>query len=135
MIHELNVTIYYEDTDAEGVVYYANYLKYFERGRTEFLGAIGISIIECKEKNIVFVVSRVEIDYKLSAKFQDRLTIHTHILELSGARIIFEQKVVRKSDNSLIAKGRVEIACVTTEMRITRVPKILKETLSSYIKN
>ncbi len=105
------VRVYYEDTDAEGVVYYANYLKFYERARTEWLRSLGISQEILKNRhNIVFVVKNVSIDYRRSALLDDELTVTAQVAQLKGASILFEQTVLRDGDE--LNKCTVTIVCV-----------------------
>ena len=116
----LSVRIYYEDTDCGGVVYYANYLRYFERARTEYLRERGVDLGAWAEKGLYFVVSRVEIDYKAPARYSDLLEIETVVTDLSGTRITFSH-AVRGQDDRLIANSVVVLACVSAG-RPRRVP-------------
>lgn len=96
MKHEFNYRPIYKDTDAEGVVYYANYLGLFERGRTELLEKMGVDLKKIKEEQkIVFAINRVECDYKAPAQLYDNITIATEIDSTSAARIIFKQHVLK----------------------------------------
>ena len=88
--------VIYQDTDAEGVVYYANYLGFFERGRMELMREMGISIKELKEtKGMAFAINRVECDYLAPALLDDEITVETEILERTGATMVFRQQVLR----------------------------------------
>ena len=105
------VRVYYEDTDAEGVVYYANYLKFYERARTEWLRSLGISQEILKNKhNIIFVVKDVSIDYRRSALLDDELVVTAKVAQLKGASILFDQTVLRDGDE--LNKCSVTIVCV-----------------------
>jgi acyl-CoA thioester hydrolase len=106
-----NVRVYYEDTDAAGVVYYANYLKYLERARTEWLAAAGISLSTLEsEHKAVFVVHRLEIEYRRPARLGDSLAISLEPAERSRVRLVVAQDIVR--DRELIANARVALACL-----------------------
>src|SRR5210317_1564850 len=92
--HIFPVRVYYEDTDMAGIVYYANYLKFIERGRSEWVREIGLDQNDMKERlGLVFVVRRVEADYLGSARLMDDLTVETDLADLRGARFIMDQKV------------------------------------------
>jgi acyl-CoA thioester hydrolase len=106
------VRVYYEDTDAAGVVYYANYLKYLERARTEWLAAAsGLTLSELEsEHNAVFVVHRVEIDFRRPARLGDVLTVGVEPVERSRARLVVAQEVLRGDES--IANARVALACL-----------------------
>ena len=124
----LPVRIYYEDTDAGGVVYYANYLKFFERGRTESLREINVNQSELLQSNIAFVVKKVEMDCVKSARFDDLITIKTRVKSHRKASMIFEQEIVH-SNGDLLCKSTTLIACVNLEkMKPTAIPvNIIKE--------
>jgi acyl-CoA thioester hydrolase len=106
-----NVRVYYEDTDAAGVVYYANYLKYLERARTEWLAAAGVTLTALeREHNAVFVVHRVEIDYHRAARLGDSLTVSLETIERSRVRLVVAQAIARGDEP--IASARVALACL-----------------------
>lgn len=124
------VRVYYEDTDAGGLVYHANYLKYYERARTEFLSHLGIEQDGLLAKQIGFVVKRITIDNILAAKFNDRLTVVTKISALKKARIEFEQRI--EKDGIVINKAIVEIACVDLrQLKPVRIPEYILGELHS----
>lgn len=108
--HAMHVRIYYEDTDAGGVVYYANYLKYFERCRTELFRSCGIEQEVLLRDGFGFVVRRAEIEYRAPARLEDELRIGTEIESLQGASMWFKQRATRA--NQPIADARVQVVCV-----------------------
>jgi acyl-CoA thioester hydrolase len=122
----LPVRVYYEDTDAAGVVYYANYLRYLERARTEWLASIGHPLTELERVHrIVFVVRRIEVDYRLPARLWDALDVTVAIEALGRASLTVEQEV-RRGDRTL-ASARVMLACVDRErFKPARIPLSLK---------
>ncbi len=122
MNHKIEIKIYYEDTDAGGVVYYANYLKYFERARTEFLESLGVKISQLAKEGINFVVVKTEIDYISAAKLGDILEIEIKLKELKNISLVFEYHVFRKEDKKLIAKGFTKLACVDNSIKLKRIP-------------
>jgi acyl-CoA thioester hydrolase len=125
--HEFKHRVIYQDTDAEGVVYYANYLGYFERGRTELLRQLGIHLKDLKEKhNIIFAVTRVECDYRSPARYEDDLTITTRIEEISAATIVFKQEVLR-GDQVLVSARITGCAVGTKNLRPVRLPESLRQ--------
>lgn len=127
MKHEFKHRVIYQDTDAEGVVYYANYLGYFERGRTELLRQLGIHLKDLKEKhNIIFAVTRVECDYRSPARYEDDLTITTRIEEISAATIVFKQEVLR-GDQVLVSARITGCAVGTKNLRPVRLPESLRQ--------
>ncbi len=105
------VRVYYEDTDAGGVVYHANYLKFFERARTEMLRAMGCEQDELRaNESILFAVRSVQVDYLRSALFNDLLEVSCHITELKKASLTFEQHITRQ--NEVLCSGIIRIACL-----------------------
>ncbi len=114
--------IYYEDTDAGGVVYHANYLGYFERARTEFFRERGVSVRELHDQGNLFPVVRLEVDYKAPARLDDLVRIETEVLEAGRTSFILGQRVVRVADNALLVSGRVTLVCVMPGMKAKRLP-------------
>jgi acyl-CoA thioester hydrolase len=108
----MEIRIYYEDTDGEGYVYYGNYLRYFERARTEYLRQQNIEVAEFVSQRILFVVSEVHIKYHSPAYYNDILVINTKISELKGARLTFSHTIREKLTNRLVVSGSAELACV-----------------------
>ncbi|MGD7035758.1 tol-pal system-associated acyl-CoA thioesterase [Methylotuvimicrobium buryatense] len=123
------VRIYYEDTDAGGVVFYANYLKFFERARTEMLRSMGFEqdrLID--EQGIIFVVRSVQIDYLMPARFNEQINVSAIVTLAKKASLIFEQTITRGSD--VLCTGTVRIACLDSKnMRPKAIPDILLEPL------
>lgn len=111
--NKFEVRVYYEDTDAGGIVYYANYLKFFERARTEWLRELGIHQSSFLEQNVGFVVRKVEMDNLASAKLDDVLTVISQITQQKRASLIFEQKII--NNQKVICTATVRIACVNLE--------------------
>lgn len=106
--------IYYEDTDAGGVVYYANYLKFFERARTDFLRARGISQSELSQKeNLVFVVRKCEIEYVFPARLDDEIEVSVEVKEMRPASILMEQKMTKSG--KILSTLNVKIACINSK--------------------
>ena len=129
--HALQIRVYYEDTDLAGIVYYANYLKFIERGRSELLRALGVDQARLKERlGLVFVVRRVEIDYLAPARFDDLLTVRTKVLFVGGARARLQQTVARADDEERrLASAQVEVVCVGPEGRAVRMPDETRDAL------
>ncbi|MEQ1530745.1 MAG: tol-pal system-associated acyl-CoA thioesterase [Methylococcales bacterium] len=121
------VRVYYEDTDAGGVVFYANYLKFFERARTEMLRAKGFEQDQLMTNTgIIFVVRTVQIDYLRSAKFNDLLQVSAEITELKKVSLIFNQEITLGQD--LLCKSVIKIACLDVQsMRPKAIPENLYE--------
>jgi len=119
----MEIRVYYEDTDAGGVVYHSNYLKYFERGRTEYLRDRGFSVGELARRGFVFPVVHLEIDYRAPALHDDLLRVETAMLEIRKSSFTFVQRVLRAIDGKLLADGKVKLACVGPEMKPKRLPE------------
>ena len=119
-VHVHPVRVYYEDTDFGGVVYYANYLKFLERGRTEALRALGVDQIALKDAGQVFVVRRVLADYLAPARFDDVLNVRTRVGWLKRASCLMEQDIVRGETRLMTAA--VTVACMGMDGRPCRLP-------------
>lgn len=120
-MHHHPVRVYYEDTDLAGIVYYANYLKFIERGRSEWVRARGVDQVQIKvDLGIVFAVRRVVADYLSPARFDDQLTVTTELRALGGARIDLFQRVLRGDD--LLFTAEVTLVCLGPEGRAARLP-------------
>jgi len=113
--------IYYHDTDCGQVVYYSNYLKYFEEARTEYFAKKGFSIRELAGKGILFVVARQEIDYKFPAFYGDILEIKTNIGQMGAAKIVFEHETYNQN-NQLLNKAKTVLVCVDEKLKPQTVP-------------
>ncbi|MDO9161063.1 MAG: tol-pal system-associated acyl-CoA thioesterase [Methylococcaceae bacterium] len=124
------VRVYYEDTDAGGVVFYANYLKFFERARTEMLRAMGYEQDRLiAEQGIIFVVRSVQVDYLLPARFNELLQVSANVSIAKKASLTFEQIITR--DNAVLTSGVIRIACLDANtMRPKAIPEILLEQLT-----
>lgn len=119
--HLFGLRVYYEDTDLAGIVYYANYLKFMERGRTEALREYGVDQGRLKdEAGLVFAVRRIEVDYLMPARFGDWLEVVTGVQAVRGASVEMVQEVRR--DGELLAAAKVRIACMTGDARVARIP-------------
>ncbi len=111
MSHNYPLRVYYEDTDAGGIVYYANYLKFFERGRTEWLRELGINQAIFLEQKLGFVVRKVEMDNLASAKLDDLLKVTSTIVTLKRASLVFHQEITNQAEQ-LLCIAKVRVACV-----------------------
>tara|TARA_B100001059_G_scaffold50083_2_gene43200 strand:+ start:1047 stop:1487 length:441 start_codon:yes stop_codon:yes gene_type:complete len=130
--HSNNIRVYYEDTDAGGLVYHANYLKFAERARTEMLRKMKIEQLILKnEYDIQFVVKNLFIEFFKSAQLDDSLNIKSIILNISAAKIIMEQTIYKKM--IVLAKIDVTLGSVNTKGKPSRLPKIVLERLNSNI--
>lgn len=128
--HRFSYRVYYEDTDAGGVVYYANYLKFAERARTDMLRGLGISQSALlQEEGIAFVVRHVEADLRKPARLDDLLTVETHIDTISGASLVMHQHIT--TEHASLVHIKVTVACVAIPaMKPVRIPASLKALLS-----
>lgn len=130
--HLITYRVYYEDTDAGGVVYYANYLKFAERARTDMLRSLNIRQSELMhEEGIAFVVRHVEADLRKPARLDDLITIETHVDSIAGASLTMHQHITLEGESLVHVK--VKVACVALPaMKAVRLPASLKNTLSQY---
>lgn len=129
-MHSCEFRIYYEDTDVGGIVYHANYLKYTERGRTEYLRSLGFSNSEMlKTNNVGVVVRHLDIDYKNSAKLDDLITVTSEITQINNASFTMKQNILK---NSLtLVTMIVKLACIDIDSgKPVRIPSILKEKIN-----
>ena len=131
-IFEWPVKVYYEDTDAGGVVYYANYLKYLERARTEWLRHLGFEQdLLMRETGIVFAVRRVEIDYLLPARLDDALRVELEVSAAGKASLTFAQRIVRRPE-TVLSRALVKIACLDRDsFRPVAIPANIREKLNN----
>lgn len=123
-MHLFPIRVYYEDTDMAGIVYHANYLRYIERARSDWVREIGIDQLAMKDAGVVFAVRRVAADYLQPARFDDALEVETTLIHLTPARMVMRQKV-RRGDDMLFAAD-VTIACIGPGGKPTRVPAELR---------
>lgn len=129
MPHSHILRVYYEDTDLAGIVYYANYLKFIERGRTEWVRSLGVDQGRLRaEEGIVFAVRRVEADYLRPARFDDELTVTTEVAGVTGARIVLDQTVSRAGER--LFQAQVTLVCLTEAGAPARLPAELRRRLA-----
>tara|TARA_Y100001949_G_scaffold118386_1_gene100553 strand:- start:30 stop:431 length:402 start_codon:yes stop_codon:yes gene_type:complete len=124
LIHKFPITIYYEDTDAQGVVYYANYLRYFERARTEYLREIGYGQKKLMQEGVIFIVRKVNLEFMKPATLDDEIIIETELIKLGKVSFDFAQVVLCKGNlicESIIKCGSVE----TNDFKPKPLPKYL----------
>ena len=132
-VHVLPISIYYEDTDLSGFVYHANYLRYMERGRTEFFRLAGISKMAGldEEEPTAWTLRSVHVDYLHPARLDDIIHVRSRLIGLSGARMQAIQRIT--CNETLLVEGRIE-ACITTLTgKPRRLPKKVQETLAPFI--
>lgn len=127
-VHRQTIRVYFEDTDAAGIVYYANYLKFAERARTDWLRALGMPHSQMiKRDGLTLVVRRCEADYRKPAHLDDELVIETELTKLGGASIDLLQRVYR--DGDLLVEMKVVVVCVGRDGRAARLPDYLRAAL------
>jgi len=126
-MHTITKKVYYHDTDSGGVVYYANYLKYFEEARTEFLLDKGIDVNQLAKAGIWFVVASVNINYKAPARYADRLVISSEIINKKNVSLEFLQEV-KRADQVLVS-ATTKLVCVGTDFRPKVMPPEVSEGL------
>jgi acyl-CoA thioester hydrolase len=124
----MEIRVYYEDTDCGNVVYYANYLRYMERSRTEFLRERGVDLAAHHSAGLLFTVTEANVFYKAPARYNDLLSATSTVTEITPASILFSTLIAR--NGQLLVKGDVRLACITTNGRPTRVPEEIKKALS-----
>ena len=131
MIHTLDIRVFYEDTDMAGIVYYANYLRYIERGRSSMLRECGVSQNALREdEGTVFAVTEVTAKYLKPAILDDLLTVETRVSTQSRVKIVFEQTVLRGETRLFTAM--VSVACMSLEGRPRRVPPAASEIFTKF---
>lgn len=126
-VMKIPVRVYYEDTDCGGVVYYANYLRYFERARTEYLRSLaGLH----HEKDVIFVVRRAEAEYLGPCRYDDLLEVETVVAAVTGATVTFGHAIRKDGDDRELVRGRVTLACVGADGRPARMPAEVRAALN-----
>jgi len=123
----MKIRIYYEDTDAAGVVYHANYLKFFERARTEYFRERGLLVSELAAAGHVFPVVRMEVDFMFPARHDDLLSIVTKPAQSSGSSFSLRQQIYRTYDNRLLVNALVKLACVGPDLKARRIPTEVRQ--------
>jgi acyl-CoA thioester hydrolase len=132
-VHVLAVRIYYEDTDMSGIVYHANYLKYFERGRSDFLRTVGIHHTELLKRDppLAFAITNIDSSFKMAARIDDCLVVHTTFDSLKGVRLGIRQKIMRGDE--LIATAQVGAVCIDLQGKPRRPFPELAIQLRDYL--
>jgi len=127
----MEIKIYYEDTDCGGVVYYANYLKYFERARTEYLESREVSVAGLMEQGTVFVVAHAELNYRSPARYGDTLVIETSVAEAGAASFTFEHVIREKTSGRVVVTGSARLAATDGQGKVKRLDKATVAALRS----
>ena len=126
------IKVYYEDTDAGGVVYYANYLKYLERARTEALIKIGLSNLKIRDNfKALIIVKSCNIDYKKSAYLEDELNIKSYILSLTKTSFVMSQTIIK--NKLVIVEAKIHLVFVNEKAKPIKIPKLVVDKLKPYI--
>lgn len=127
------VRVYYEDTDGGGVVYHANYLKFMERARTEWLRSLGFDQSELRrESGVIFVVRQIAIQYRRSALFDDALIVRTSLARTGRSLLVFNQTICR--DETVLIEATVEVACVSAaEYRPVSIPSAVRQAMQNLV--
>ena len=131
--HILPVRVYYEDTDFTGVVYHANYLRFFERGRSDFLRVAGVnhSALLAGAEPLGFAVNRMELDFRKPARIDDALQVRTIFETTKGPRIFIAQTLERAGE--ILVTARVEVCCISLTGRPRKPPNLLVERLKPFL--
>lgn len=129
--HHLPIRIYYEDTDFSGGVYHANYLRYFERGRSDFFRMIGISHTDLAADDTAFAVTRMELDFKRAARIDDALVVQTAWSQIKGVRLLARQAITRGEE--MICEAKVDAVCITLDGRPRKPAPIVVTKLTPWL--
>lgn len=125
MAYQFPVRVYYEDTDAGGIVYYANYLRFMERARTEWLRSLGVGQESLRQQDIMFVVTEAKTRYLRPARLDDELTVTASVERLSRTRLVFVQQVL-SAEGNLLAEGEVTVACMNSAGKPCPIPESVR---------
>src|SRR5256714_14763774 len=121
----MDIRIYYEDTDCGGVVYYANYLKYFERARTQYLEERGLSVARLMKEGTVFVVVHADVDYRSPARYDDQLSIETVVSDMTAASFTFSHVIREQESQRVVVEGSARLAATDGNGKIKRLDKAM----------
>ena len=132
-VHDLPIRVYYEDTDFSGVVYHANYLKFFERGRSDFLRVLGIHHNQLADlpEPLAFAVAHIDIRFRAPARIDDIVTVRTSPVAIRGALFVLNQRAMR--DDVTLCEARVEVACIDLRNRPRRLSKDLAQRIAACL--
>lgn len=129
----MKIQVYYADTDAGGVVYYGNYLRWLEMGRAAFVESFGLSVAHFASRDCLFAVVRVEVDYRVPAVLGDEVEIETIVKQVRRVRFTLRQRVVRCADGEELVAATVMLACVDSQRRVIAVPADLAAALRASL--
>ena len=131
LIHTIDIRIYYEDTDCGGVVYYANFLKYFERARTHYLESRAVSVTEQLQQGTQFVVVQAELDCRAPARYGETLTIETRLAEVTRASLTFEHVIRERTSQRVVVEGSARLAATDLSGKVKRMDQSLVDQLQT----
>lgn len=129
----MDIRIYYQDTDCGNVVYYGNYLRYFEQGRTHWLETQGLSVKAFMDAGTLFAVVHAELSYRSPARYGETLTIATTLKEMRAASFTFAHEIREKTSGRLVVEGSARLATVDTQGKLIKLPNELRERLTQAI--
>lgn len=130
--HHLRQRVYYEDTDAGGIVYYANYLRFFERGRTEYLRALGIGHQELRaEHGLIFAVRSCSVEYQAPAKLDDEIDIFTEIAAMGASRLDMTQYI--RHEEKIMTTAQITVVAIGSDGRAKRIPDMLRHIITPLV--
>ena len=121
----MNIRIYYEDTDCGGMVYYANYLKYFERARTQYLEERGLSVARLMKEGTLFVVVHEDVDYRSPVRYDDRLSIETVVSDMTAASFTFSHVIREQENQRVVVEGSARLAATDGNGKVKRLDKAM----------
>lgn len=125
--HEHRIRVIYGDTDMMGIVYYANYLRFFEAGRTELLRFLAFSYRDFEASGYAMPVVEAQVRYRASATYDDLLTLHTSVTEVRASSVRIEYRLIRETDDRLICTGMTRHACLSSNGQVVRWPEVFTE--------
>ncbi len=133
MISKKEIEVRYSETDQMGVVYHANYLIWFELGRTKFLSDLGFCYQSLEDRNIIFPVREVKVQYLKPCRYGEKLIVETRVKEFTSIKTVYEH-IIKNTKNELKAKGKSTVICVNKDnFRITKVDKVAKDIYEAYL--
>ncbi|MBD3391792.1 MAG: YbgC/FadM family acyl-CoA thioesterase [Chitinivibrionales bacterium] len=124
----MKIRVYYEDTDFGGVVYYANYLRYMERSRTEYLRERGVDLLDYHTRGFLFAVVEANIKYRKPARYNDLLEVRSAIADCTAVSMTFDT-TIENAAHDLLVRGAVKLACISTDGKARRIPREILEVL------
>ena len=130
----MDIRIYYEDTDCGGVVYYANYLKYFERARTHYLEERGLSVVGLLKEGTQFLVVHAEVDYRSPARYGETLAVETTVTQIGRTSVTFAHVIRERASQRVVVEGSAKLVTVDLQGKVKRLEKSLVDALQSPLR-